>query len=175
VRRPVAVRVVGPMQWIVYPAVAVMAASVVLATPVTLFGLKLPELVLPLVLAFAWPLIRPSMVAPIVLFGLGLFLDLLWGGQGTMLGMWAFALVVVYGVVLASRNLLAGQETSILFVWYGCCTLLAFSLTYMIVSLNAGNAPSILALLGQMVPTLLLFPIANWMIERFDDGDTRFR
>lgn len=167
-----AVRVVGPVQWIVYPSLAVAAATVLLATPVELFGLKLPEPVLPLVLAFAWPLIRPSMTAPVVLFGLGLFLDLFWGGT---LGVWPLSLLAVYGVVLASRNLLAGQETQILFVWYGCCTTLAFLLAYLVVSLDAGNAPSLLALLGQMVPSLLLFPIADWMVQRFDDGDLRFR
>ena len=171
-RRPVSVRVVGPLQWIAVPAIAVMAGSVVLATPAELFGLKLPEPILPMVLAFAWPLIRPSMVAPAVLFGLGLFLDLLWGSP---LGLWSLSLLGVYAIVLASRNLLAGQETQILFGWYAGCTLLAFLLTYVIVSLNAGNAPSILALLGQMIPTLLLFPVASWLIERFDDGETRFR
>jgi rod shape-determining protein MreD len=65
VRRPVAVRVVGPLQWIVYPALAAVAATVVLATPVQLFGLHLPEPVAPMILAFAWPLIRPSMTAPV--------------------------------------------------------------------------------------------------------------
>ena len=171
-RRPAAVRVVGPVQWIVYPALAAVILTVLLATPVELFGLKMPEPVLPLVLAFAWPLIRPSMVAPAVLFGLGLFLDLMWGGG---LGVWPLGLMAVYGVVLAARNLLAGQETQILFVWYAACTLAAFLLAYLVVTLNAGNPPSLLSLAGQVVPTLLLFPIADWMIQRFDDGDLRFR
>ena len=171
-RRANAVRVVGPVQWIVYPALAAVATTILLATPVELFGLKMPEPVLPLVLAFAWPLIRPSMVAPAVLFGLGLFLDLMWGGT---LGVWPLSLMVVYGVVLAGRNLLAGQETQILFIWYAICTLTAFLLAYLMVSVKVGNAPSILSLMGQMIPTLLLFPIADWMIQRFDDGDLRFR
>lgn len=173
-RRPATVRVVGPLQWIVYPALITVALSIVLATPVELFGLKLPEPILPLVLAFAWPLIRPSMIAPFVLFLLGLFMDLLLAGQQP-LGVWSFSLMVVYGVVLAARTLLAGQETQNLFVWYACCTLAAFLLTYLIVSIKAANAPSILSLLGQMIPTLLLFPVSNWMIERFDDGDMRLR
>jgi rod shape-determining protein MreD len=172
VRRSLAVRVVGPTQWVVYPALAVIAITVVLATPVELFGLKLPEPVLPLVLAFAWPLIRPSMIAPAVLFGLGLFLDLFWGGT---LGVWPLCLLSVYGVVLASRNLLAGQETQILFVWFAVCALVAFVLAYLVVTVTAGRAPSLLSLLGQVVPTLLLFPVADWMIQRFDDGDVRFR
>ena len=28
---------------------------------------------------------------------------------------------------------------------------------------------------AQIAPTLLLYPVANWMLERFDDGDIRFR
>lgn len=166
------VRVVGPTQWVFYPALAVIAITVILATPVELFGMKLPEPVLPLVLAFAWPLIRPSMVAPAVLFCLGLFLDLFWGGT---LGLWPLCLLSVYGVVLASRNLLAGQETQILFVWYAVCALVAFVLAYLVVTLTAGRAPSLLSLMGQVIPTLLLFPVADWMIQRFDDGDVRFR
>lgn len=167
-----AVRVVGPVQWILYPALIVIAATVILATPVELFGLKLPEPVLPLILAFAWPLIRPSMVAPAALFGLGLFLDMFWGGT---LGLWPLCLLSVYGVVLASRNLLVGQETQVLFVWYAVAALVAFVMAYLIVTLDAGRAPSILSLIGQVVPTLLLFPVADWMIQRFDDGDVRFR
>ncbi|WP_298163396.1 hypothetical protein [Brevundimonas sp.] len=171
-RRAVAMRVVGPTQWVLYPAFVAIALTVLLATPVELFGLKLPEPVLPLTLAFAWPLIRPSMVAPAVLFGLGLFLDMFWGGT---LGLWPLCLLSVYGVVLASRNLLAGQETQVLFVWYALCVLAAFIVAYLVVTLDAGRAPSLLSLLGQVVPTLLLFPAADWMIQRFDDGDVRFR
>ena len=33
-RRPVAVRVVGPMQWIVYPALTAVAATILLQTTV---------------------------------------------------------------------------------------------------------------------------------------------
>ena len=171
-RRPIAVRVVGPMQWIVYPSLIAIAATVVLATPVELFGLKLPEPVLPLVLAFAWPLIRPSMLAPVVLFLLGLFLDLFWGGA---LGLWPLCLLGVYGGILVSRNLLAGQETPVLAVWYLAATLLMFLTAYLIVTVQAGNAPSLIALFLQVLPTLLVFPIADWMIQRFDDGDVRFR
>ncbi len=171
-RRPVAVRVVGPLQWIVYPALLVLAATVVLGTPLQLFGLHLPEPVIPMILAFAWPLIRPSMLAPAVLFLIGLFLDLFWN---TSLGLWALCLMGVYGTVLLSRNLLAGHEGLIRFGAYAACTLGAFFLAYLVVTMRATNATAILPLVGQVAPTLLLYPIANWMLERFDDGDIRFR
>jgi len=172
VRRPVAVRVVGPLQWIVYPALATVAATIVFATPVELLGFTLPEPVFPMVLAFAWPLIRPSMTAPAVLFGLGLFLDMFWGGP---LGLWPLCLMGVYAVILLSRNLLAGHEGLVRFAWYAACTLGAFLVAYGIVTIRAANPPAILSLIGQIVPTLILYPVADWLLERFDDGDTRFR
>lgn len=171
-RRPVAVRVVGPTQWIVIPALITVAATILLATPVKLFGLTLPEPVIPMVLAFAWPLIRPSIIAPVVLMALGLFLDIFWYGP---LGVWGLSLLGIYAVVLGSRSFLAGQETLVLFTWFAACCGVAFVIVYLIVGLKAGNAPSILALVGQVVPTLLLFPFADRMIERFEDGDVRFR
>lgn len=171
-RRPVAVRVVGPVQWIVIPALVTVAVTILLATPVELFGLNLPEPVIPMVLAFAWPMIRPSMTAPLVLTLLGLILDVLTYGP---LGLWALALLSIYAVVLASRSFLLGQDTAVLFVWYAACCALAFLLAYVIVSLIARNPPSLLALFGQIVPTLLLFPFADRMIERFEDADVRFR
>lgn len=160
------------MQWIAYPALAALALTVVLGTPVELFGLKLPEPIAPMVLAFAWPLIRPTILAPAVLFGLGLFLDLF---LETPLGLWALSLTCVYGAVLVSRSFLAGQEVHVLFVWYAACTGLAFLLSYLIVTAHSGNAPSLLSLVGQVTPTLLLFPVAAWMLDRFDDGEVRFR
>ncbi|MGO4410996.1 MULTISPECIES: hypothetical protein [unclassified Brevundimonas] len=171
-RRAITVRVVGPLQWIVYPALTAIAVTVLLAVPLRLFDLTLPEPVLPIVLAFAWPLIRPSMLAPVVLFGLGLFLDLFWGGP---LGLWPISLLAIYGAILLAANFLAGQATIVLFALYAASTGLAFFLAYTIVTLDAGNSPNILAVLGQVVPTLLLFPLADWLIQRFDDADVRFR
>jgi rod shape-determining protein MreD len=68
-----------------------------------------------------------------------------------------------------------GQETRVLFVWYTVAVLGAFFLAYVIATIDAGRAPSLLALLGQIVPTLLIFPLADRLIQRFDDGDVRFR
>ena len=171
-RRPVAVRVVGPVQWILIPALITLAATVVLATPIEAFGLHLPEPVIPMVLAFAWPMIRPSIIAPLVLAALGLFLDVFTYGP---LGLWALALLAIYAVVLASRSFLIGQDTAVLFVWYAACCGLAFLMAWLIVTAIAHNAPSLIALAGQIAPTLLLFPFANHMVDRFEDGDVRFR
>ncbi len=146
------------MGWIFIPALLALAGTILLAAPVKVFGLQLPEPLLPMVLAFAWPLIRPSMLAPAVLFVLGFLID---GILGHRFGL--------------ARSFLIGQETPVLFFWYALCTTSALILGYVIEALAAGNAPSILSFLGFLIPTLLLFPLADRMIERFDDGDMRFR
>ena len=84
-------------------------------------------------------------------------------------------LMGVYAVVLLSRNLLAGQQMLFLFAGYVGCVLAAFGVAYLIVTMRAANAPSLLSFAGQVIPTLILFPIAAWMLDRFDDGDVRFR
>jgi rod shape-determining protein MreD len=172
VRRSITVRVVGPMQWIGYPALVAIAITILLAVPLRIMGLSLPEPVLPLVLAFAWPLIRPSILGPVVLFGLGLFLDLFWGGAA---GLWPLALLVTYGFVLVASRFMAGQGTFVLFVLYVSSIFLAFVLAHMVLTLKTGNAASLVAVAGQMIPTLLLFPVADWLIQTFDDADVRFR
>jgi len=171
-RASVAVRSGGTMDWIGWPALMAAGGTLLLATPVEVFGVHLPEPILPLLLAFAWPLIRPSVVAPAVLFLLGLVLDVL---LYQPLGLWPLCLLAPYGVVLAARSFLAGQETRVLFFWFCLTSGFAFLLAYLIVMLTGGRAPSLLALLGQVIPTLLLFPLSNALIQRFDDVDARFR
>jgi rod shape-determining protein MreD len=160
------------MGWIFIPALLALVGTILLGTPVQLFGLRLPEPLLPMVLAFAWPLIRPSMLAPAVLFLLGAMIDILLGRQ---LGLSSLMLLAVYGAILGARSFLIGQETPVLFLWYAVSTTAALSAGYIISTISSANAPSILAFLGFLIPTLLLFPLADRLIERFDDGDTRFR
>lgn len=172
-RNRAAVRVVGPIQWIVYPALMAMALTFVLAVPIHPFGLDLPEPVPPMLLAFAWPLIRPSVLAAATLFLCGLFLDLLW--RGDLAGLWPLVLLLIFGATLAARKLLAGQETVVLFIWYALSVAMGFAVAWLVVLAATGSGPSLVATVWQYIPTILLFPIAAWMVERFADGDVRFR
>ena len=165
-------RPLAPWRWIGVPLVQCLILTVLFSLPFRPFGLSLPEPIFPMVPAFAWAVIRPSMLAPAVLFGLGVFLDFFWGGQT---GMWALSLLLIYGAMLLASKYLAGQATIVLFALYVASTGLAFAVAYFVTRGSLGNAPNLLAVMGQMIPTLLLFPLADWLIERFDDADVRFR
>ena len=48
-------------------------------------------------------------------------------------------------------------------------------LAYVVMAFIAGTPASLIAVFLQVLPTLLLFPFAHRLIERFEDGDVRFR
>jgi rod shape-determining protein MreD len=165
-------RPLNPIGWLGLPMLLAVVATVVLATPIRIFGFALPEPVLPLALAFAWALIRPSVLPPFALLLLGLFLDVFWGGPQ---GLWPLCLLTAYASVLAVRRLIAGHEYVVVWAWYGAATAVAFGAGYVLMTMAAGQSPSLIAVGWQYVVTLVLYPFAHWLIERYEDADVRFR
>ena len=161
-----------PLSWIGAPLAACLLATVLLATPLRVLGLRLPQPVLPMVLAFAWPVIRPSLLTPFAVLAAGLFLDLFWGAP---LGLWALCLLIAYGGAQVSRSLMTGRSALALAVWYLALTALAFGAAYLFVTLRAHVTPNVVGAFYQFGVTLALFPFARLLIDRFEDADIRFR
>lgn len=165
-------RPLAAFAWIGAPALLAVLATMALGVPFRVFGLALPEPVFPIALAFAWPVIRPSLLAPAVLLLLGLFLELYWGAPK---GLWALSLLIAYAVVLLARSLLVGQAAATLAVWHLFAAALAFGAAYLFTLLDSGVAPSLIATGLQYAVTVVLFPLAYRLIRRFEDADVRFR
>jgi rod shape-determining protein MreD len=161
-----------PWSWLIVPTLVCLAATLVFATPIRFLGLGLPEPVFPMILAFSWANIRPSILGPFLLLLSGLFLDLFWHGA---LGLWALCLLVVYGLGLLVRNLMAGQPVLVLWFWYGAFCLTAYAIAYLLVFADAHMAPSLIGTGINLLVTVALFPFSRAMIERFEDQDIRFR
>ncbi len=161
-----------PWRWIGAPALAAIVATVLLAAPFRLFGFGLPEPIFPLVLAFSWAVIRPSLLGPLTLFVLGLFHDLFWDGP---LGLWAFALICAYGLALSGRSLMAGQGSAVMGVWYAAACCLALGVAYLLATMVAHEQPNLIAVIWQLLWTMALFPVVAWMVDYFEDADIRFR
>lgn len=149
-----------------------IVGTVVLATPVRVFGLGLPEPVLPLVLVFAWAVIRPSLLGPFAVLLLGIFLDLFWA---TPLGLWSLSLLITYFTALMARNLMVGQSGRVLWGWYIGFNLVAFGCAYMFTTSRGGVPPSLGSTAVQLLATAALYPLAHNLIDRFEDADVRFR
>lgn len=167
-----AARHMNPVGWLGAPAALAVIATALMATPIRLFGFGLPEPVFPLALAFAWALIRPSILPPFALLLLGLFLDLFWGGAA---GLWPLCLLATYGATMTVRRLILGHGFAALWAWYGCALLAAFLAGFLLVAVTSGAVPSFAAVGWQYLWTLVLFPLAYRLIERYEDADVRFR
>jgi len=162
----------APSQWLFAPAAAAIAATILMAIPFRALFLTLPEPVFPLALAFAWALIRPSILGPVLLFLLGLFLDLFWGGR---LGLWGMSLITAYGLALIGRSLMVGQGGAVMAGWYAAACAVALWVAYVFATLVAHEEPNLLAVLWQFFWSSALFPAVYWLVDRFEDADVRFR
>ena len=161
-----------PWRWIGAPALISIAATIVFAAPLRIFGLAAPEPIFPVALAFAWAVVRPSLLGPIVLLLLGLFQDLFWGGP---LGLWAISLLLAYGLALLGRSLMVGQEIEVIGVWYLGSVLTAMTCAYVLTLINSHTPPNLVSALWQFLATAVLFPLVQRMLAEFRDADIRFR
>ena len=158
------------MVWLVTPAVACAIASVVLATPIRVLGLQPPEPVFAMAPAFAWAVLRPSLLPPFALAALGLFEDALWG---TPLGLWPLCLFAVYGTAFAIRRVLIGEDFWALGAWYAALCALAFGAGLLLTLFVSGQIPTLVGLGLQLLVTVMLFPLAWLVIDRFEDAAGR--
>jgi rod shape-determining protein MreD len=161
-----------PWRWIGLPALGCLAATVALAAPFRVFGFGFPEPVFALAPAFAWAVIRPSLLGPVTLFVLGLFCDLFWGGP---LGLWALSLIAAYGLALGGRSLMAGQGGAVMAAWYLAACVLAFGVAYILAIILAHEQANLIAVAWQFLWTAALYPIVHWLTDRYEDADVRFR
>jgi rod shape-determining protein MreD len=167
-----AARGLDPLRWIGVPMLQALVATVLFGIPLRIFGLQLPEPVFPLAVVYAWAVIRPSVLAPVAILIMGVFLDVFWG---TSLGFWELCLLLAYGVILAARSIMAGQSRPILWGWYALVVALAMTLGYLVSMLDVKAAPGLVGIAWQFLATIVLYPLAQRLIDMFDDADVRFR
>lgn len=167
-----AARPLDPWRWLAWPALLCVAATILFAVPLKIFGLQIPQPVFPMILAFAWALVRPSVLAPFGLLLAGLFLDHYWGGP---LGLWPISLLVPYAAVLAARGVMTGHSGPMRLIWYIAAVALAMLTGFLLSALDAIAYPGLVPMLWQFFATCLLYPFAHRLIERFEDADVRFR
>lgn len=159
-------------RWLGIPFAVCIAATILFGLPVRFFGLALPEPVFAFVPAFAWAVIRPAILPPLLLMVLGLFLDVFWYAP---LGLWATSLLIAYGFVLFTRAAMTGQSRLMMWLWFAATAGLGMGAAYLLTMLNALITPNLIAAAWQLAASVLLYPFAHRLIQRFEDADVRFR
>ncbi len=161
-----------PWRWIGVPTLISLALTIAFAAPLRIFGLAAPEPIFPVALAFAWAVVRPSLLGPLVLLLLGLFQDLFWGGP---MGLWGISLLLAYGLALLGRSLMVGQEIEVVGVWYLGSVLTAVLAAFVLTLISSHTIPNLVSVLWQFLATAVLFPLVQRILSEFRDADIRFR
>jgi rod shape-determining protein MreD len=167
-----AARSLDPTRWLGVPLIQVLVLTVLFGIPIRIWGLQLPEPIFAMPAVFAWAVIRPSVLAPLGVLIMGLFMDLFWGGS---MGLWALCLLIAYGILLGGRHMMAGQSRTMMWIWYGMVTAIAQLSGYLFIMFDNRAMPNLLPVGWQFLATLILFPFAYRLIDMFEDADVRFR
>jgi rod shape-determining protein MreD len=154
------------------PMLACAGLQLLFAIPIRIVGLAPPEPIFALVPAFAWAAAGPSLAAPFAVLTLGVFLDLLLGGP---LGLWPASLMAAHVLASFGRAFFAGQGILTHLAWYGGACAVAFAAAFILSDMEAGAAPSLLAVAAQSLATVALFPIALALTRRYEAADAGFR
>lgn len=165
-------RPLDPLRWLVAPALICLAFTVLLGLPLRVFGLQPPEPIFPMICVFSWAVIRPSILSPVAILVMGCVLDVLWSAPT---GMWGLSMLAGYGLTLSMRAMMTGQSRMMMWAWYaGVCTITLMA-GYLLTMLVFKHPPNVIGVVWQLLATVLLFPFAHRLIDRFDDADVRFR
>ena len=117
----------------------------ILATPIRIFGLRpAASRCFALAVAFAWALIRPSVLPPFALLVMGLFLDVFWGGPQ---GLWPLCLLATYAVVLLVRRLILSQDFIIMWASYAAAIAVGIGVGYALMTMESATPPNVIAVM----------------------------
>lgn len=133
------------------------AFAVALANlPVSFSGGILPPPLLGLTVIYFWTLLRADLVPPVLVLAIGLFEDLLSGGQP---GLWAVGYLMAYALADRQRDAFAGLSGWGVMVGFSAVMFGAASVVYMAGSLVYWRLAPIQPLLIQAIITVIFYPL----------------
>lgn len=114
---------------------------------------------------FFWTLYRPRLMAPLAVFALGLLSDLL---SGAPLGVNTLLLLLVHGVVLTQRRVLARQSFLVVWVAFAIIAAGLAGLGWMLRTLLAFTILPVLPPLIELGLLVALYPAFSWLFVRVE-------
>ena len=71
--------------------------------------------------------------------------------------------------------MLAGQGRAVYWAWYGAVCIIAMGAGYLVTMRDVKGTVDPITVGWQFLATVILYPFADRLIERFEDADVRFR
>jgi rod shape-determining protein MreD len=136
--------------------------------PVSVFGGLVPSPLLALMPVYFWTLVRPDLMPPVAVFGIGVLEDLLSGGPP---GIWAASFVVCYALIDRERDTFAGLSGVGAVLGFAAAMSATAATAYAIVSVYYWRFPPFALLLVEIAVTVLWYipgaAFLNWVHRRF--------
>ena len=138
------------------PAMMALLAVAIANLPVTFSNGILPPPLLGLAVVYFWTLLRPDLVPPVLVLVIGLFEDLLSGGQP---GLWAVGYLVAYAITDRQRDTFAGLAGWGVMIGFSIVMFCTAALVYSAGSLIYWRLAPLQPLLIQAIVTVILYPL----------------
>ena len=138
------------------PALLGFLGVVLLASPLRLFGGGVPTPVIPLIIVYFWSLYSPGHLPAASVFAMGLLHDLLSGGP---IGLWPTVYLVMQQIAISQQAYFLGRDLGVVSIGFAVAALVVSLIIWFVMSLMTATALPIGGLLGQMVVTVVCFPL----------------
>ena len=122
--------------------------------PLSLTNGLVPAPLLALMPIYFWCLMRPDLMTPAAVFGIGLFQDIMAGGPP---GIWTLSFVVTYAVIDRQREAFAGLSGFGAVLGFATASLVASACAYGTVALYYWHLPPIAPIVAELVVTVLFY------------------
>lgn len=139
-----------------FPALLAAVLVVVANLPISFTGGLLPPPVLALAAVYFWTLVRPDLMPPVIVLGIGLLEDLLSGGPP---GLWAAGFVAAYALTDRERETFAGMIGPGALMSFAAVMLLAGATAYVVACVVYLRLAPLPPLIVESISTVLFYPL----------------
>jgi rod shape-determining protein MreD len=130
--------------------IAVMVSNL----PLSLTNGLVPAPLLGLVPIYFWCLVRPDLMTPAAVFGIGILQDVMAGGPP---GIWTLSFVITYAVIDRQRDVFAGLPGLGAVLGFGIAALIACACAYFIVAFYYFHMPLVSPIVAELAMTVLFY------------------
>jgi rod shape-determining protein MreD len=138
------------------PAVLAVLLVLLVNMPVSFTGGLLPAPALALACVYFWVLVRPDLMPPLAVLGIGLLEDLLSGGPP---GLWAAGFLAALWLTDRQRETFAGLTGAGAVVGFAGAMLFASATAYVLDAVVYLRLPTLPPLLLESVSTVMFYPL----------------
>ena len=146
------------MSWrslsVLVPFLCGLFAVLISNLPLSLTNGLIPAPLLALVPMYFWCLVRPDLMTPAAVFGIGILQDIMAGGPP---GVWTLSFVVTYAVIDRQRDAFAGLPGLGAVLGFATAALIACASAYFIIALYYWQIPLISPIVAELAMTAVFY------------------